>query len=133
MLDSLRNRGFDIDAIEKFGHDPKYPVTDNWPHLVEQLADFARERVKRAGGPVFLVGHSLGGVVAIRAAVQRPDEPLSATEFVQSRRPIRPLRQRLQKHLAFLRRVANFARIHESPPSELHRTASYQRGSIHER
>ena len=48
MLDSLRNRGFEVDAIEKFGHDPKYPVTDNWPHLVQQLADFARAR-GRAG------------------------------------------------------------------------------------
>ncbi len=44
VLDSLRNRGFEVDAIEKFGHDPKYPVTDNWPHLVQQLADFAKAR-----------------------------------------------------------------------------------------
>lgn len=44
VLDSLRGRGFAVDAIEKFGHDPKYPVTDNWPHLVQQLADFARQR-----------------------------------------------------------------------------------------
>ena len=49
MLDSLRNRGFDVHAIEKFGHDPKYPVTNNWPHLVQQLADFARGVVKEAG------------------------------------------------------------------------------------
>ena len=42
IFESLRQRGFAVDAIEKFGHDPRYPVTNNWPHLVEQLADFAR-------------------------------------------------------------------------------------------
>ena len=44
MLDSLRARGFQVHAIEKYGHDPKYPVTDNWPHLVRQLAQFATQR-----------------------------------------------------------------------------------------
>ncbi|MDM0113334.1 alpha/beta hydrolase [Variovorax sp. J22R133] len=72
MLDSLRNRGFDVDAIEKFGHDPKYPVTDNWPHLVRQLADFAQEKVDFAGGPVFLVGHSLGGFLSLMCAAMFP-------------------------------------------------------------
>jgi len=43
LFDSLRQRGFKVDALEKFGHDPKYPVTNNWPHLVEQLTDFARK------------------------------------------------------------------------------------------
>ena len=73
MLDSLRNRGFDVDAVEKFGHDPKYPVTDNWPHLVEQLADFARERIGKTGVPVFLVGHSLGGFLSLMCAARYPE------------------------------------------------------------
>ncbi len=30
MLESLRQRGFEVQAIDKFGHDPRYPVTDNW-------------------------------------------------------------------------------------------------------
>lgn len=72
MLDSLRNRGFEVDAIEKFGHDPKYPVTDNWPHLVQQLADFAQGHAKKNGGPVFLVGHSLGGFLSLMCAAQHP-------------------------------------------------------------
>jgi hypothetical protein len=41
MLDAVRARGFRVEAIDKFGHDPRYPVTDNWPHLVQQLTDFA--------------------------------------------------------------------------------------------
>ncbi|MCR6476897.1 alpha/beta hydrolase [Variovorax sp. ZS18.2.2] len=72
VLDSLRNRGFEVDAIEKFGHDPKYPVTDNWPHLVQQLADFAQVRADRAGGPVFLIGHSLGGFLSLMCAALHP-------------------------------------------------------------
>jgi len=72
MLDSLRARGFGVDAIEKFGHDPAYPVTDNWPHLVQQLADFAAARAEAAGGPVFLVGHSLGGFLSLMCAARHP-------------------------------------------------------------
>ncbi|QNK72241.1 alpha/beta hydrolase [Variovorax sp. PAMC28562] len=73
MLDSLRSRGFAVDAVEKFGHDPAYPVTDNWPHLVEQLADFARRQVDAFGGPVFLVGHSLGGFLSLMCAARHPE------------------------------------------------------------
>jgi len=73
MLDSLRARGFaDVDALEKFGHDPKYPVTDNWPHLVLQLADFAQARADAASNPVFLVGHSLGGFLSLMCAARHP-------------------------------------------------------------
>ncbi|KQX23173.1 alpha/beta fold hydrolase [Variovorax sp. Root434] len=73
VLDSLRSRGFEVDAIEKFGHDPKYPVTDNWPHLVQQLADFAQQHAGRAGRPVFLVGHSLGGILSLMCAALHPE------------------------------------------------------------
>jgi hypothetical protein len=27
MLGSLRQRGFEVDAVEMYGHDPQYPVT----------------------------------------------------------------------------------------------------------
>lgn len=73
MLDSLRGRGFEVDAIEKFGHDPAYPVSDNWPHLVQQLADFAQLHATAAGQPVFLVGHSLGGFLSLMCAARHPE------------------------------------------------------------
>lgn len=72
MLDNLRQRGFQVDALEKFGHDPKYPVTNNWPHLVEQLADFARA-LQGDGAPAFLVGHSLGGILSLMCAARHPE------------------------------------------------------------
>jgi conjugative relaxase-like TrwC/TraI family protein len=46
-------------------------------------------------------------------AVQRPDQPLSATELAESVRP-KPLRQRLKKLLAYRRRCATFAQTHEA-------------------
>jgi pimeloyl-ACP methyl ester carboxylesterase len=70
MLDSLRARGFRVEAIEKFGHDPRYPVTNNWPHLVQQLTDFVTPLAKDE--PVFLVGHSLGGILSMMMAAKHP-------------------------------------------------------------
>jgi pimeloyl-ACP methyl ester carboxylesterase len=72
MLDNLRQRGFAVYALEKFGHDPKYPVTNNWPHLVQQLADFARSQPGN-GSPAFLVGHSLGGILSLMCAARHPE------------------------------------------------------------
>jgi conjugative relaxase-like TrwC/TraI family protein len=65
-------------------------------------------------------------------AVQRPDEPLSATEFAKTRRRP-PLRQRLHKHLIHLRRLATFAHTHEAPQPSTHRAPPLQREYGHER
>jgi hypothetical protein len=46
-------------------------------------------------------------------AVQRRDEPMSATELAESRRM--PMRQRLRRHMADVRRLAAFARNHPAP------------------
>lgn len=59
-----------VHGLDCVGHDPAFPVTDCWPHLVgETLA--AIERV--ADRPVRAVGHSLGGVLILYAAVRRPE------------------------------------------------------------
>lgn len=72
VLDSLRQRGFEVKAIDKFGHAPQYPVTNNWPHLVQQLADFA-QAWQQDGEPAFLVGHSLGGILSLMCAARHPE------------------------------------------------------------
>ena len=72
LFKSLRARGFSVRAPEKFGHDPAYPVTSNWPHLVQQLADFAAPEIERHGQPVWLVGHSLGGFLSLMCAARHP-------------------------------------------------------------
>lgn len=72
LFRSLRARGFTVKAVEKFGHDPRYPVTSNWPHLVRQLADFAAPEIESHDGPAFLVGHSLGGFLSLMCAARHP-------------------------------------------------------------
>jgi pimeloyl-ACP methyl ester carboxylesterase len=72
LFKSLRARGHTVRAVEKFGHDPKYPVTSNWPHLVQQLADFAAPEIQKHDQPAWLVGHSLGGFLSIMCAARHP-------------------------------------------------------------
>jgi pimeloyl-ACP methyl ester carboxylesterase len=60
---------FHVSAIDALGTDPRYPVTEGWPHLVEQWIAF----VEQAGEPVLGVGHSLGGYLNFLAAARRPE------------------------------------------------------------
>ena len=73
MLDALRARGHEVVALDKFGHDSRYPVTDSWPHLVAELASFARLHAQAHGGPVVLLGHSLGGILSLMCAARHPE------------------------------------------------------------
>ncbi len=62
LFKNVRARGFKVQAIEKFGHDSQYPVTNNWPHLVQQLIGFTQAQVDKSAEPAFLVdAHILGG------------------------------------------------------------------------
>lgn len=55
--------------IERIGHDHRYPVTSDWPHLAQELLE---DIDRRYDGPVWLVGHSLGGFVSLMAALKQP-------------------------------------------------------------
>jgi pimeloyl-ACP methyl ester carboxylesterase len=70
MLGELAPR-YRIGAIETIGTDPRYPVSEGWPQLVEQLIA-SLERDYR-GAPVYGVGHSLGAYLTFLAAVARPE------------------------------------------------------------
>lgn len=61
---------FDIGVIDRLGHHDDYPVTDNWSYLVKQLIDYFEHTYSQ---PVYAVGHSLGGVLSMIVAAQRPD------------------------------------------------------------
>ncbi len=70
LFEAWREAGHAVHAVEKFGHDTRYPVTSNWPHLRDQLI----EAIERQGSaPVFLVGHSMGGYLSVLAASRRPE------------------------------------------------------------
>jgi pimeloyl-ACP methyl ester carboxylesterase len=65
-----REAGYAVHALERFGHDPRFPVSSNWPHLRDELIHFIDHEVR---GRAYLVGHSLGGFVSLLAASRRPD------------------------------------------------------------
>jgi len=55
--------------LEQHGHDPRFPVDDNWNNLVDELI----LHVEQGSEPVWGVGHSLGGVLHYHAALRRPE------------------------------------------------------------
>jgi pimeloyl-ACP methyl ester carboxylesterase len=70
LFERWRAAGYEVHALPMFGHDPRYPVSSNWPHLCKQLADFISAEVP---GPACLVGHSLGGLLSLMVACRRPE------------------------------------------------------------
>jgi pimeloyl-ACP methyl ester carboxylesterase len=72
MLNALRQRGMKVQTLEKIGHNPAYPVTSNWPHLVQEIHAFTKPLIDEHPGPVVLVGHSLGGMLSLMLAAQFP-------------------------------------------------------------
>jgi pimeloyl-ACP methyl ester carboxylesterase len=70
LFEAWRAAGYRVHAVEKYGHDPRFPVTSNWPHLRDQLLQVVEQEAER---PVTLVGHSLGGYLSVLAASRRPD------------------------------------------------------------
>ncbi len=71
ILEAWRAAGHRVLALDKFGHDPKHPVTSNWPHVRDELIGFVEREAP--GRPVQLVGHSLGGYLSLLVACHRPD------------------------------------------------------------
>lgn len=70
LFEAWRAAGWRVLAIPQFGHDPRYPVTSNWPRLRQQLIDFVQAQAP--GERVHLVGHSLGGFLSLLVAGQAP-------------------------------------------------------------
>jgi pimeloyl-ACP methyl ester carboxylesterase len=71
LFEQWRAAGWRVVALERFGHDSRYPVRSNWsPTRDELLALVQREA---PGQKVHLVGHSLGGILSFLAACKRPD------------------------------------------------------------
>jgi len=60
---------YELRHIERIGHDVRFPVTRDWPHLVDQLLEDIERSYEQ---PVWLVGHSLGGYLSLMAALRKP-------------------------------------------------------------
>jgi pimeloyl-ACP methyl ester carboxylesterase len=59
---------FVVEHLVQHGHDPRFPVGDNWERLVDELL----HHLQALPGPVLGVGHSLGGVLHLHAALRCP-------------------------------------------------------------
>jgi pimeloyl-ACP methyl ester carboxylesterase len=71
IFDTWRAAGYRVIAVERYGHDPAYPVSNNWPRLRDQLLDLVRHESPKQ--PVHFVGHSLGGYLSLLAAAKKPE------------------------------------------------------------
>lgn len=60
---------FECCYIDRIGHNERFPVTENWHYLVHEVIASIQQQTSR---PVIAVGHSLGGVLSILAAMQNP-------------------------------------------------------------
>lgn len=60
---------FRIEHLDLHGHNPRFPVGENWQGLVRELL----VQLGAVGEPVWGVGHSLGGILHYHAALQRPE------------------------------------------------------------
>ncbi len=71
VLLELLGRHYEVCAPDMLGHAPRFPVSDNWPCLLDELSDFVQRR--RGGQRVVLVGHSMGGLLGLMLAAAHPD------------------------------------------------------------
>lgn len=69
MLEPLRDR-YDVRFSDRIGHNPSYPVSNNWLNLEAEMIAFFE---KNYDAPVIAMGHSLGGMLSLRLAYKRPD------------------------------------------------------------
>lgn len=67
LLDSLAPH--QVIALNKLGHNPAFPYTDNWAHLADELVDYLDQQNAES---VVAVGHSLGALVSFIAACKYP-------------------------------------------------------------
>src|SRR3546814_15741374 len=59
---------YEVAHLELHGHDPRFPADDNWHNLVDELIHHLEQQPE----PVWGVGHSLGGVLHLHAALRCP-------------------------------------------------------------
>jgi len=72
LFDIWTRAGWTVHALPLIGHDPRFPVNNNWTHLRDELIHFITTEV-RPEGSVMLVGHSLGGLLSLMTACKRTD------------------------------------------------------------
>lgn len=62
---------FDVKAIPLIGMDTRYPITNDWRYLVDQVIDDIEQQFGQQ--KVVGLGHSFGSLLTLMAAYKRPD------------------------------------------------------------
>ena len=70
LFDLLKD-DYDVIYVPEIGPDKRYPITNHWPYLVDQIIDNIVQQAK--GRKVIGLGHSLGSVLTLMAAFRRPE------------------------------------------------------------
>jgi pimeloyl-ACP methyl ester carboxylesterase len=60
----------DIFALDKFAHNPRFPLNDNWLNQVDELIEHVEQN---ANEKVLALGHSFGAVISYIACCKRPE------------------------------------------------------------
>lgn len=68
LLDLLK-KDFQVIGLEKFGHNPKFSVDNNWEALTDEYLEFLQPYQNVIG-----VGHSFGGLLTYLAALKEPSK-----------------------------------------------------------
>ena len=63
---------YNVIALDKFAHDKRFPLNDNWENQVLEMINFI-ENNKGEHKKVVAVGHSFGAVISYMSACLRPD------------------------------------------------------------
>ena len=69
-LFSFLESEYQINYLERHAHNPKFPVTDGWDRLRDELRE---ELERRYTDRVIGIGHSLGGVLHLLVAAEKPE------------------------------------------------------------
>lgn len=70
MLFNELERNCEILALEKFSHNPDYPISQDWKLQIKELVAHIDEHTSE---PVYAVGHSFGAVVSYMAVCEYPE------------------------------------------------------------
>ena len=65
-------KGFKVIALDKYAHNTKYPVNDNWQNQIQEMIHFV-EQNRIGKEKVVALGHSFGAVVSYMSVCKRPD------------------------------------------------------------
>ena len=68
------SNNIELIALDKFAHNPQFPLNNNWGNQVDELIHYVEMKRALIGGdlPVVLVGHSFGAVVSYLACCKKP-------------------------------------------------------------